>query len=67
VVTAGNANEIIKLPPMKKVIGHIETVDVIAGGFKGSLKEDGSIEAELQVITGSTNELGYNLLSATTI
>ena len=44
---------------MKKVIGHIETVDVIAGGFKGSLKEDGSVEAELQVITGSTNELGY--------
>ncbi|NLZ91230.1 MAG: beta-aspartyl-peptidase [Clostridiales bacterium] len=67
VVTAGNANEIIKLPPMKKVIGHIETVDVIAGGFKGSLKEDGSIEAELQVITGSTNELGYSTLSATTI
>lgn len=67
VVTAGNANEIIKLPPMKKVIGHIEPVDVIAGGFKGSLKEDGSIEAELQIITGSTNELGYNRLSATTL
>jgi sarcosine reductase len=67
VVTAGNANEIITLPPMKKVIGHIEPVDVIAGGFKGSLKPDGSIEAELQIITGSTNELGYNCLSATTI
>lgn len=67
VVTAGNANEIIKLPPMKKVIGHIEPVDIIAGGFKGSLKGSGSIEAELQVITGSTNELGYNKLSATTI
>ncbi len=67
VVTAGNANEIIKLPPMKKIIGHIEAVDVIAGGFKGSLKEGGSIEAELQVVTGATNELGYNRLSATTI
>ena len=67
VVTAGNANEIIKLPPMKKVIGHIEPVDVIAGGFKGSLEEDGSIEAELQIITGSTNELGYNRLSAATL
>jgi glycine reductase len=66
VVTAGNANEIIVLPPMKKVIGHIEPVDVIAGGFKGSLREDGSIEAELQIVTGSTNELGYNRLSATT-
>jgi len=67
VVTAGNANEIIKLPPMKKVIGHIEPVDVIAGGFKGSLEADGSIEAELQIITGSTNELGYNRLSAATL
>lgn len=67
VVTAGNANEIVKLPPMKRVIGHIEPVDVIAGGFKGSLKEDGSIEFELQAITGSTNELGYNRLSATTV
>jgi glycine reductase len=66
VVTAGNANEIVTLPPMKKVIGHIEYVDVIAGGFSGSLKKDGSIEAELQIITGSTNELGYNKLSATT-
>lgn len=65
VVTAGNANEIITLPPMKKVIGHLEYVDVIAGGFSGSLKEDGSIEAEMQIITGSTNELGYNRLSAT--
>jgi sarcosine reductase len=65
VVTAGNANEIITLPPMKKLLGHKEFIDVIAGGFKGSLKEDGSIEAELQIITGSTNELGYNKLSAT--
>ncbi|MBA1334866.1 MAG: Glycine reductase component B beta subunit / Glycine reductase component B alpha subunit [Firmicutes bacterium] len=66
VVTAGNANEIIVLPPMKKVIGHIEYADVIAGGFSGSLRKDGSIEAELQIITGSTNELGYSKLSAKT-
>ncbi len=32
VVTGGNANEVIDLPPMDKVIGHIEFVDVIAGG-----------------------------------
>ncbi len=67
VVTAGNANEIIKLPPIKKVIGHLDYVDVIAGGFSGSLKEDGSIEAEIQIITGSTNELGFSKLSATNL
>ena len=64
VVTAGNANEIISLPPMKKVIGYLEPADTIAGGFAGSLKADGSIVAELQVITGSTSEIGFNKLSA---
>jgi len=64
VVTAGNANEIISLPPMKKVIGYLAPADTIAGGFAGSLKEDGSITAELQVITGSTSEIGFGNLSA---
>lgn len=64
VVTGGNANMLITLPPMERTIGHLESADIIAGGFDGSLKPDGSIEVELQVITGSTNELGYNKLSA---
>ncbi|MEG0134336.1 MAG: glycine/sarcosine/betaine reductase component B subunit, partial [Clostridium sp.] len=64
VVTGGNANELITLPPMDKVIGHPEVADVIAGGFDGSLQEDGTIVAELQVITGATNEIGFNKLSA---
>jgi len=64
VVSAGNANEVIELPPMEKIIGHVEVADVIAGGFDGSLHKDGSITAELQVITGATNEMGFNKLSA---
>ena len=64
VVTAGNANEVVNLPPMKKVIGHPEAANIIAGGWDGSLASDGSITAELQVITGATNELGFNKLSA---
>lgn len=63
-VTGGNANEVIHLPKMDKVIGTLNFVDVIAGGHEGSLQEDGSIIAELQVITGATNELGFNKLSA---
>ena len=66
VVTAGNANEVINLPPMEKVIGHQNFADVIAGGFDGSLEEDGSISVEIQAITGSTNELGFNNLTART-
>ena len=64
VVTGGNANEVIILPKMDKVIGMLDYVDVIAGGHAGSLREDGTIEAEIQVITGATNEMGFNKLSA---
>jgi sarcosine reductase len=64
VVTAGNANETIVLPPMEKVIGYPEQADRIAGGWAGSLRPDGSIVAEIQVITGATNELGFNKLTA---
>lgn len=63
VVTGGNANELINLPAMKKVIGYPKVADVIAGGFSGSLHDDGSITAELQVITGSTSEVGFGYLS----
>ncbi|MFW6301824.1 MAG: glycine/sarcosine/betaine reductase component B subunit [Bacillota bacterium] len=64
VVTAGNANEVIELPPMEKVIGHDKFANSIAGGFDGSLAEDGSITVEIQAITGATNELGFNKLTA---
>lgn len=63
-ITAGNANETIILPPMLKVIGFPEQANVIAGGWEGSFRPDGSIVAEIQVITGSTNELGFSQLSA---
>ena len=66
-VTAGNANEVIVLPPMKKVIGYAEEANVIAGGWDGSLATDGTITVELQAITGATSELGYTKLGAYTI
>jgi glycine reductase len=58
VVTAGNANEIVSLPPMKKVIGYLEPADRIAGGFAGSLKPDGSIVAESAGLTAETVTAG---------
>jgi glycine reductase len=64
VVTGGNANEVVTLPPMKRVIGHPEAANIIAGGYVGSLREDGSINAEIQVITGATSEVGFNYLTA---
>jgi glycine reductase complex proprotein grdE2 len=59
VVSNSNANAVIKLPPMNKIIGDAKQANVIAGGWEGSLHADGTIEAELQVITGATNELGF--------
>lgn len=63
-VSTGNANEIITLPPMNRVIGSVQTVNTIAGGFEGSLGQDGSITVEIQALTGATNELGFNTLGA---
>lgn len=67
VVTGGNANMVIVLPPMQKVIGNIGDADVIAGGFFGSHREDGSLEVELQAILSATNEMGFNKIGAFTI
>lgn len=64
VVTGGNANEVIVLPKMDKVIGSLDYVDIIAGGFDGSLAADGTITVEIQAITGATNEVGFNKMSA---
>jgi len=64
IVSGGNANALITLPPMERVIGSVEPAEVIAGGFKGNRREDGSIVVELQAIIGATNELGFNKLTA---
>lgn len=64
VVTGGNANQVIILPKMDKVIGTLDYVTKIAGASEETLRADGSLEVELQVITGSTNETGFTRLSA---
>ncbi|MFW5675123.1 MAG: glycine/sarcosine/betaine reductase component B subunit [Acetivibrio ethanolgignens] len=64
VVTGGNANQVIVLPKLDKVIGTLDYVTRIAGASEETLREDGSLEVELQVLTGATNETGFNKLSA---
>ena len=64
VVTGGNANQLIILPKLDKVIGTLDYVTKIAGASDETLHADGSLEVELQVITGATNETGFNKLSA---
>ena len=62
-VSVGNANELVMLPHMDKVIGDVKIIEKMAGGQPGSLSERG-ITAELQVIVGATNELGFERLSS---
>jgi len=64
VVTGGNANQTVTLPKLDRVIGSLAYTEQIAGGFAGSIGDDGSITVELQAILGATNELGFNRLSA---
>jgi len=67
VVTNGNGNQKVKLPPMDETIGFVETVEHITGGHEGSLLSDGSIEMEIAGIMGSTNELGIENLKTIAI
>jgi glycine reductase complex component B subunit alpha and beta len=62
IVSVGNANERITLPPMDKVLGDIRMVEKLAGGQSGSLSPEG-IQVELQAILGATNELGFEGLT----
>jgi glycine reductase len=57
-VSCGNINELVELPPMKKIIGDIRAIANVSGGDEKSIRSDGSIVCEIQSIIGSTNELG---------
>jgi len=58
-VSTGNANEVIELPAMEKVIGDDSALESLAGGRR---KLNGNLLTEIQAIMGSTNCLGYGKL-----
>lgn len=58
VVSAGNANEIITLPPMEKIIGIPSAMNQLSGALENSLKSDGSIETTYTVIMDAISNLG---------
>jgi len=64
VISVGNANEMITLPPMKRIIGDLKSAEVIAGGFVGSVTGGGGLSVEIQSIMGSTCQLGFGRLTA---
>jgi glycine reductase len=64
VISVGNANEMIDLPPMKRIIGDLNKAEVIAGGFVGCLTANGGLRTEIQSIIGATCQLGFGKLAA---
>ena len=67
VVTNGNGNQRVLLPPMEETIGVLGTVERITGGHAGGLLPDGSVDMEIAGIMGSTNELGFENLTTVAI
>ena len=64
IVSTGNANEVIVLPPMEKVIGDDRVITGLAGGSNKCRLPDGSVAIELQALIGSTNQLGFERISS---
>jgi glycine reductase len=64
IVSTGNANEVIVLPPMEKVIGDDRVITELAGGSSKCRLPDGSVAIELQALIGSTNQLGFENISS---
>ncbi|MFW0860176.1 MAG: glycine/sarcosine/betaine reductase component B subunit [Dehalococcoidia bacterium] len=63
-ISVGNANEMVTLPPLTRVIGDLKPVESIAGGFDGCLAASGGVDIEIQAIIGATCQLGFGKLSA---
>ena len=66
IVSTGNSNATLELPPMDKIIGKLADLERVTGGFPGSIKEDGSLTIEIHGIMGSHNLQGTGKLRAVT-
>lgn len=66
-ISTGNSNATLLIPPMDKVLGDLDALEHITGGFVGSRQEDGSLIIEIHGILGGHNLQGYSYLSAVTI
>ncbi len=60
VVSGGNVSHLVTLPPADVILGNMEAISTLAGGWEGSLLEDGSFQCELNAIIGATSEIGYH-------
>ncbi|SHE92330.1 glycine/sarcosine/betaine reductase component B subunit [Clostridium fallax] len=64
VISCGNVSHVVNLPPAEKIIGNPKAISTLAGGWDGSLSEDGTITCELNAVIGATSEIGYHYCTA---
>lgn len=63
-ISCGNGNVVIHFPPMERLIGMQDYIEMQIGGWVGCKHEDGGFDAEIQIIIASTIANGFNKLSA---
>ena len=67
IVSTGNSNATLTLPPMERVLGDPGAAEKVTGGFDGCLQPDGGMIIEIHGIMGSHNLQGCEKLGAVTI
>ena len=63
VISAGNVSHLVHLEAAERVLGDEKAVANLAGGWEGSLAEDGTMTVELNAVIGATSEIGYHNLT----
>lgn len=63
-ISCGNGNVVIHFPAMDRLIGTQDFIEMQIGGWVGCKNEDGSFNAEIQIIIASTIANGFNKLCA---
>ena len=58
--SAGNVSHVVTLSPADRIIGSAKAIETLAGGWDGSLLEDGTLMCELNAVIGATSEIGYH-------
>lgn len=57
-ITAGNTNVLITLPPVEKILGSPEAIEMLSGAPDNSLAEDGTITTAVAVMMGAIANIG---------
>ena len=63
VISTGNVSHLVHLEAAERVLGDEKAVANLAGGWEGSLAEDGTMTVELNAVIGATSEIGYHNLT----